>query len=87
MLHARPDYNRIQDPAELIPAEEPVFLLRAQDRTAPATLDYWIALQIQFGGDPALIQLTRNHAAAMRAWQEAHPPKLADLVRKEPDNA
>ena len=31
MIHARDDYNRIQDPAGKIPADEPVFLLRAQD--------------------------------------------------------
>jgi hypothetical protein len=30
MKHARDDYNRIQDPAGLIPEDEPVFLLRAQ---------------------------------------------------------
>lgn len=34
MIHARDDYNRIQDPAGKIPADEPVFLLRAQDALA-----------------------------------------------------
>lgn len=30
MIHARPDYNRIQDPENKIPEDEPVFLLRAK---------------------------------------------------------
>jgi len=38
MIHARTDYDRIQDPAKLIPDDEPVFLLRGQDKLA------WIAV-------------------------------------------
>ena len=41
MKHAREDYNRIQDPAGKIPENEPVFLLRGQDKFAPATLEFW----------------------------------------------
>jgi hypothetical protein len=36
MKHARPDYDRIQDPAGRIPADEPVLLFRAQDKHAAA---------------------------------------------------
>ena len=45
MLHARADYNRIQDPAGLIPEDEPVFLLRAQDRTAYLAVRWWALAQ------------------------------------------
>jgi len=38
MKHAREDYNRIQDPDEKIPDNEPVFLLRGQDVLAPNLL-------------------------------------------------
>lgn len=38
MKHARPDYDRIQDPAGIIPEDEPVFLLRGQDRYAAPQL-------------------------------------------------
>lgn len=31
MIHARDDYNRIQDPEGKIEQDEPVFLLRAKD--------------------------------------------------------
>ena len=34
MKHARNDYDRIQDPSGKIPEEEPVFLLRGQDKFA-----------------------------------------------------
>ena len=36
MKHARSDYQaRIQDVAGLIPADEPVFFIRGQDKAAP----------------------------------------------------
>lgn len=44
MIHARNDYQRIQDPENKIPVDEPVFLLRAQDKTAPAVLREWVRL-------------------------------------------
>lgn len=45
MKHARDDYNqRIQDSADLIPEDEPVFLFRAQDALAPAALDEYVRI-------------------------------------------
>ncbi len=38
MRHARKDYNRIQDPENKIPDDEPVFLLRGQDPLAADTV-------------------------------------------------
>lgn len=38
MKHARKDYDRIQDPSNLIPEDEPVMLFRAQDMYAPDAL-------------------------------------------------
>jgi hypothetical protein len=40
MIHARDDYNRIQDPMNKIPLLEPVFLLRAQDLFAAACVKH-----------------------------------------------
>jgi len=45
MKHMNDKFNRIQDPDGKIPEGEPVFLLRAQDKTASATLLYWALLQ------------------------------------------
>lgn len=41
MKHARPDYDRIQDPEHIIPEDEPVFLLRAQDKFAVAAVRHY----------------------------------------------
>ena len=76
MKHARPDYDRIQDPAGKIPADEPVFLLRAQDVTAAAIVREWADLNERLGGDPDAIRMARNHAALMQAWDGR---KLADV--------
>lgn len=64
MLHARADYNRIQDPAMLIPDDEPVFLLRAQDETAAETVRFWATLQK--GGSAA--ELAFAQAERMQDW-------------------
>lgn len=44
MFHARADYqSRIQDSAGLIPAREPVFLIRGQDKAAIPAAEAWCA--------------------------------------------
>ena len=80
MKHARLDYQRIQDPAGLIPEDEPVFLLRAQDATAPATIREWVRLQ-RMRNDCAEIacELATRHVAAMEIWQWDHGCKTADV--------
>ena len=55
-------YDRIQDPAGLIPADEPVFLLRGQDAYAPSTLRHWAAL-CRAAGAPAIAALAIAAAA------------------------
>lgn len=74
MKHARPDYDRIQDPINQIPKDEPVFLLRAQDETAAATVRFWASLNSQ--GDPQAVELARRHARLMDAWPKK---KVADV--------
>jgi hypothetical protein len=76
--HARPDYQRIQDPDQHIPDDEPVFLLRAQDRFAPAVVEAWAALMAATG-DRMLCNLAAGQAAFMRAWQIEHAVKTPDL--------
>lgn len=80
MIHARDDYNRIQDPARKIGADEPVFLVRAQDKSAPATLRFWAEENHRNGGDAALSELAEAHADAMEEWQRNHFNKPADLT-------
>lgn len=69
MKHARDDYNRIQDPANLIPEDEPVFLLRGQDRTAGQIVRLWAAAQKHFPQyDPKAVALAEQWANTMDAW-------------------
>jgi hypothetical protein len=79
MLHPREDYQRIQDPAGLIPENEPVFLLRAQDKVAARVVRAWALYNQQEGGDPMLSQKALDHAAIMDAWPTK---KLADLPER-----
>lgn len=79
MKHARPDYDRIQDPAGLIPADEPVFLLRAQDINAPRVLRYWVMQGLKAGVDTAMLEAADRQAQAMEAWQREHGLKVPDM--------
>ena len=79
MKHARPDYDRIQDPAGQIPDDEPVFLLRGQDRHAPEVVAYWASLVLRDGGDRRIADRAMAQARAMRDWQAEHGRKVADL--------
>ena len=84
MRHARSDYERFQDPAGLIPYDEPVFLIRAQDVVSGDALRAWADLNDAAGGDPESSRLSREHAARMDAWPKK---KLADVPRPVPDPA
>jgi len=70
MLHARTDYDHIQDPNNKIPADEPVLLLRGQDPLAPEILEqYARETERMVGGDKLLANTIRIHAQRMRIWQ------------------
>lgn len=81
MKHARKDYNRIQDPAGLIPEDEPVFLLRGQDPLAPRLLNLWARELRLLNGDPKMAKLVEDQAKAMVKWQATHPYHLPDLPK------
>lgn len=68
MVHARNDYNRIQDPDGLIPNDEPVFLVRAQDCFGALTVRYWAQLAEKAGASPAIIDKALAHADLMEKW-------------------
>ena len=81
MRHARQDYNRIQDPAGIIPHDEPVFLLRAQDITAPHAVRAWARAQWENKGNRDMGGMAMEHADRMEEWQRVHGAKVADLPR------
>lgn len=80
MIHAREDYtNRIQDSENIIPANEPVFLLRGQDALAPSVLLDWASRLRSLGGDPDMVDLVRVQAVRMIQWQNENGVKIPDL--------
>ena len=79
MKHARDDYNRIQDPEGLIPKDEPVFLIRAQDVCAPETILAWIRLAEQNGASKDIIDAAKRQQIAMCDWQVEHTFKIPDM--------
>lgn len=76
MKHARADYQRIQDPSGAIPADEPVFLLRAQDRLAAAMVLLYADFYEACGGDDQVARHLRDHAAAMKRWPNRRTPTI-----------
>lgn len=86
MKHAREDYNRIQDPSGKIPQDEPVFLLRGQDISAPETLRYWAVRNATVGGSYKASLMALEWAERMEEWQEEMEfgGKPADLPGEEP---
>ena len=55
--------------------DEPVFLLRARDRTAPATVEYWAVAQ---GEHSLMTAAAQRIVRDMIAWQEKYGCKAAD---------
>lgn len=58
-----------------IAEDEPVFLLRAQDATAPETLQFWASIN---GKASAIGVAALLHAERMWDWQKARGRKQAD---------
>ncbi len=82
MKHARSDYDRIQDPENLIPEDEPVFLIRGQDTNAPLILKIYAAIAGHNGADRDLTFLVYEHSLKMERWQQEHGKKIPDLPSK-----
>lgn len=77
MKHAREDYNRFQDPLELIPKDEPVMLFRAQDKFAPIILlEYATLLHEE---NPEMSKVVINWVKEMIKWQQNIKIKSPDL--------
>ena len=80
MIHAREDYNeRIQDSAGLIPADEPVFIVRGQDAVGFLAVRAWAHLHRVNGGSDPAYEAAMKHAKLMEDWPKK---KLADMPPK-----
>lgn len=83
MKHARPDYDRFQDPAFLIPADEPVMLFRAQDKHFIKVLQYYRTLVDYDQGDPQIIEAITRHLALAKRWPVKKSPDMPALTPAE----
>jgi len=83
MIHARDDYNRFQDPRAEdeggIAHDEPVFLIRAQDVTAPLIVETWAAAARSAGASMDIVNKAFDHAKLMREWQSKNMTQIPDL--------
>ncbi|KKM77694.1 hypothetical protein LCGC14_1367460 [marine sediment metagenome] len=79
MRHARTDHDRIQDPQNLIPEDEPVLLLRGQDAVAYQVVELYAQLLEGYGRDPELIASIRGQAHRMADWT---PHKMPDTPKE-----
>ena len=86
MKHARDDYARIQDPKNLIPTDEPVFLLRGQDALSARTLRFYANAVRDYGGDFRIVEMCLQQAANMERWQRDVKCKCPDLPNAEDVN-
>lgn len=74
MKHAREDYNRIQDPEHKIPEDEPVFLLRGQDKVAASAVRYWAVLAYRMGAKPDIVDAAGKCDGRMAAGASDQNP-------------
>lgn len=94
MRHAREDYNRFQDPAQKdasllwvgctpIAEDEPVFLIRAQDISAPDVVAFWAMLN-HARGNHDIADIVDVWATEIKDWQilNAEKVKEADLPKR-----
>lgn len=79
MRHARTDYDRIQDPAGIIPHDEPVFLIRGQDKAGPAAVRAWAAEARSRGARKDILSAALSQANRMEDWQKHIGGKVPDL--------
>lgn len=80
MKHARPDYERFQDPAGKIPADEPVMLFRAQDKHFIPLLSLYAGrLMADPDTDEDIIAAVWRHIDLAKAWQLENGCKTPDL--------
>lgn len=61
-----------------IPADEPVFVFRANDRLLPKVLDAYYQLCEEAGSPERHLKLIASTHDQLLIWQKAHPPKTPD---------
>ena len=84
MIHARSDYDGIQDATGHIPEDEPVFLLRSRDALAPQVVMFWAAIAKANGVAPEMVRTAENWALRMAEYNRGRthlPDADKDVLR------
>lgn len=76
MKHLRMDYDGIQDANGKIPADEPVFVIRAKDVSAPRVVAYWARINRRLGADPVMCDAVEAWSESLARWQQQHPEQV-----------
>lgn len=76
MRHARSDYDRIQDPSNKIPQDEPVFLLRGQDKLAEEVIAFYIEKAKANGLSLDFIRLCEEQLVRIKNWATKKLPDV-----------
>lgn len=62
---------------ETIPDDEPVFILRAQDKIASVIVEYWLELAYDFGVKAEkLVKVKDKHLIPMIRFSQNNPSKM-----------
>lgn len=92
MKTTKPKYAPIDATVAGIPAAEPVFILRAQDKHAVAALRFYADRVQADGGDPNVVAATRQSITDFAAWPvkkapDLYAPEATVEPKAEPRNA
>ena len=85
MLTGRKDYQKNQaqlakeEVGKVIPAEMPVFLMKADDILFVPMLETYMLLASLIGCDRKLVQSVAAHLELAKLWNLSHPAKTPDL--------
>lgn len=88
MKHSREDYNRrIQDSENLIPAAEPVWLIRGSDEVGANAVRAWANLHRNNGGADPVYEAAMKHANLMESWPKKKKADMPPPPRPKEDEA
>ena len=59
-------------------ADEPIFVLRAQDKLAPDVVRYWARRAVNNSVNPAKVTEAEDLAYKMEQWAAGHTSKIPD---------
>lgn len=74
----REEYNDLNSNLNMADKDEPIFILRAQDRLAPELIRSWASRASIHGCSSEKVQEARDLAAKMQEWGKAHGSKFPD---------